>query len=51
MQAQEIYDALDRIKDIVQQNTLPDGSFPSDDPQIQITLELCETVLQKALSK
>lgn len=51
MQAQEIYDALDRIRTIVQDNATSDGSFPSDNPQIMIVLELCETVIKNSISK
>ena len=51
MQAQEIYDALDRIRTVVQDNTTSDGSFPSDNPQIMIVLELAEAVIQKAVGK
>ena len=51
MQAQEISDTLDRILQLVRDNTAADGSFPSDDPQIMIALELAEAVIQKAVGK
>ena len=51
MQAQEIYDTLNRILQLVRDNTAADGSFPSDNPQIMVVLELCETVIKNSISK
>ena len=49
MKAQLIYDYLERIRAIVQRNTLPDGTIPTDDKRIVITLEHCETVIRDVL--
>lgn len=49
MKAQTIYDSLDRIRSLVERNTLPDGTIPTDDKKIEITLEHCETVIRDAL--
>lgn len=49
MKAQTIYESLDRIRSLVERNTLPDGTIPTDDKKIEITLEHCETVIRDAL--
>ena len=49
MKAQTIYESLDRIRSLVERNTLPDGTIPTDDKKIGITLEHCETVIRDAL--
>ena len=51
MKPEEIYTVLDRIRSFVQSNTLPDGSFPANSPNIGISLELCETVIHEAYEK
>lgn len=49
MKVQIIYDCLERIRSLVEFNTLPDGTIPTDDKKIEITLEHCETVIRDAL--
>ena len=49
MKVQPIYESLDRIRSLVERNTLPDGTIPTDDKKIEITLEHCETVIRDAL--
>lgn len=49
MKVQTIYESLDRIRSLVERNTLPDGTIPTDDKKIEITLEHCETVIRDAL--
>lgn len=49
MKVQTIYESLDRIRSLVERYTLPDGTIPTDDKKIEITLEHCETVIRDAL--
>lgn len=51
MKAEEILDTLERIRSTVQILTAPDGSVTGVDQKFDITLALCEELLQDARNK
>lgn len=51
MKAEEILDTLERIRSMVQELTSPDGSVTGVDQKFDITLALCEELLQDARNK
>ena len=46
VKAQTILDSLDRIRGMVERLTASDGTVPGVDHKLEITLELCEKLLQ-----
>lgn len=51
MKATEILDALERIRSMVQVLTGPDGSVTGIDQKFDISLALCEQLLQDGMKK
>ncbi len=51
MEAAIIYRWLDKLRTLVHDHTLPDGTIPVDGKKVEIALELCERVLWERLEE